>query len=523
MIGQARWRTRCGAGAAGALVALVACTNATELQPQDQGGSSEPAPTELLPTFIHRLPEMDFVVQSSNPTRDGWPTPGQEVTWRAHVRKIGGEAGPVPYAWTLDGDTLATGSVTVSAGSTATVDFPWTWTFDRHVLGFVVDPDHSIHEENEYNNTLDVYTDALSLGIWVEQRFYDFYRDHISEVSGTESSFEDWLQAHVSRLNSLFAAARYPETPDGVLDRVRLDKIAIVPDGSLGPPSSTHHPAPDDHTVDLEYSFESYLVDHLGPPTGSRAKYSPVFGYRGAFLHELGHARYLIDVYLWNLIDGWFGNRIGIEEGGAPLLGSKYLPLLGPQQILDSDTLSYVFDTPEQGLMNTNYDYVDRYSAIALNLIAHQRPLYDNFNCPANCGAYMLDLPKENVLELTDTTGAPLGGASVEIYRSGWRIPSPLDPDPTVLPDYFDDVPDFTATADATGAVAVGTNPFGIVDEHSTDIWSQEPRRHVIIRVEKDGRIGYAILESRLFNLAYWRGDTELARYPVEVKLFDPT
>ena len=94
-------------GLLGLALGLHACTGPTE---PGTGGTRPPTGRlEILPTAIQRLPEMDFVVQSSDPTRDGWPTSGQQVTWRAHVRSLGNEAEDVPYAWTLDGDTVDTG------------------------------------------------------------------------------------------------------------------------------------------------------------------------------------------------------------------------------------------------------------------------------------------------------------------------------------------------------------------------------------------------------------------------------
>lgn len=499
-------------GLLGLALGLQACTGPTE---PDTGGT--PPPTgrlEILPTVIQRLPEMDFVVQSSNPTRDGWPTSGQQVTWRAHVRSLGNEAEDVPYAWTLDGDTVDTGHISIPADSTATVDYPWTWTFGRHELSFVVDSGNTIQEENEENNTLTVYTDALSVGFWVEQSFYNLYRDHIHEAASTLSSFEDWAQFHINRMNQLFASARYAETSDGVLDRVRLDKIVVVPDGTI----NSSRPAPDDHSVDLEWGFEASEVAGLSQgPNGTG--YSPTFGYRPSLIHELGHARYLIDVYLWDLIDGFHGTKIDIQEGGQPLVGSRYMPVLTKGLNNGTDTAYTVLRTPEQGLMNTDYTRIDRYSAIALNLIAHQRPRYENVNCPTNCGQFMTDMPTENVLDLQDTAGDALAGASVRVYRSDQQPFDPFDPTPPVG-NYFDDTPDLVGTADAAGGFDVGRNPFG---EEYPGAPFPLVRRHIIVRVAYQGKVGYAIVESRIFNLAYWHGDTQVAHHPVAVKLFDPT
>ncbi len=510
------WRASVGGLAAFAAVTLVgllaACSpGARTTGPNATGG---PAPVEIFPTYIQRLPAMDFVVGSTDPTRQGWPAAGKRVTWRARVRNLGGAPVDASYAWILDGTAVDSGEVSVPADSQAAVDYSWPWTFDRHELAFVVDPHNAIQEENERNDRLLVYTDALSVGFWVERSYYDFYRDHIHEVAPALSSFEDWAQAHIDSMNHLFAAAKYSETPDGVLDRVRLDRIVVVPDGTLPGPVQ---PAPDDHSVDLEWGFTAAQVSALAHGL-SASGFSPVFAYDGSLLHELGHARYLTDVYLWDLVDGYLGTKIDIREGGAPLVGSPYLPILTVSLYNGTDTTYVVHRTPEQGLMNTDYTRLDRYSAIALNLIAHQRPRYGNVNCPLNCGEFRNDLPAQNVLDLQDQDGQPLADDSVRVYRSDTYDADPFDTTPP-LDDYFDDTPDLQGQTDGAGSFAVGRNPFG---DESPGATFPLPRRHVIVRVAGGGRIGYAVVESRLFNLAYWHGETSVAHYPVTVRMLAP-
>jgi len=68
----------------------------------------------------------------------------------------------------------------------------------------------------------------------------------------------------------MLANAIYPETPKGVRDRVRLDKITVVPDGALplvpltgidqpGAGSSTH-PNRNDRRVDMQWGFPAELL-----------------------------------------------------------------------------------------------------------------------------------------------------------------------------------------------------------------------------------------------------------------------
>ncbi|HWZ91324.1 MAG TPA: hypothetical protein VNW92_20825 [Polyangiaceae bacterium] len=78
-------------------------------------------------------------------------------------------------------------------------------------------------------------SNALSLGLWVEQSTYNYFLAHQRELSGAQSTcWDNWAQRQVAWWNAnLYAAAVFPETPQGVLDRTRLDEIVIMPDGTL--------------------------------------------------------------------------------------------------------------------------------------------------------------------------------------------------------------------------------------------------------------------------------------------------
>ena len=75
-----------------------------------------------------------------------------------------------------------------------TSDLPWTWKFERHGVGVVLDPNDVLEEESEFNNTLEVFTDALSVGFWAEESLYNFFRAELHTTSSTRNSLEDHLQ-----------------------------------------------------------------------------------------------------------------------------------------------------------------------------------------------------------------------------------------------------------------------------------------------------------------------------------------
>src|SRR5204863_8995744 len=104
-----------------------------------------------------------------------------------------------------------------------------------------------------------------AVGFWVEESFYRFMRDHQQELPGIGSaSFEDWGQRHIRKFNEMAALAVYPETPHGVLDRWRLQKVVIVPDGTLPivpvdpkDGNGSSHPNDGDRTIDLSWGFRA--------------------------------------------------------------------------------------------------------------------------------------------------------------------------------------------------------------------------------------------------------------------------
>ena len=172
-----------------------------------------------------------------------------------------------------------------------------------------------------------------------------------------------------------------------------------------------------------------------------------------------------------------------------------------------------LFRTPDQGLMNTDYTRIDRYSAAALNLIAGWRSWRGNKNPSPNVPAELVRPPRENRLTVRDAaTGVPLAGAEVRVFQG--------DPDHYLRPGvedpygkHVDAVADLTLTADAAGRVLLGENPF----DRAMRLTGSNAV--AVVRVAQEGRVGYGYLEWRAFVLAYWRGERELADHELRVDM----
>jgi hypothetical protein len=467
-----------------------------------------PPGSDLTIKYVARLPRIDYVWGSTNPQEEGWPLPGETVTWQAVINNyLDSTITGVPYRWYLDGALTASGTVDIPAGDTAAVDFPWSWTFTRHELKFVVDPDNIIPEEEEGNNELLVYTNAISAGLYVEQSVYDYFHQHQWKLAVGSNSWEDWAHRQVGIWNEMFADAIYPLSPAGVLDRIRLDKITVVSDGALplagGLP--TNNPNLNDRTVDLQWGFPATLLNGSFYANHTAVSLGNPFYYEGSLIHELGHARYLIDVYGFNIHTSVGDTTVvAIMENGEYIVATPYMPLVG----------GAVHISPFHGLMQSNYTFVDEYSTVALNLIAGHRATVGNYNAPQNIGVFLQDLPDSNQVTLKDANGNILPFANVKLYQAEGQ--------PGVwYGKHYDNIPDLELTADANGQVGLGRCPFdndGTID-HTFGISNGV----IILRVEHNGWVGYAFLEATFFNMQYWAGNTALGGYEVEVTLIPPT
>ncbi|MCX6032315.1 MAG: hypothetical protein NT169_23850 [Chloroflexi bacterium] len=249
---------------------------------------------------IERLPRYDYDVAKNQ------PAPGDTVTFQARVANRGGQAtGAFAYTWYIDEIPILSGSgVNLTPGAATVLSLPWTWQAGLHDIRLQVDPGNLIAEVSEQNNSVEDRISALAVGFWVEQSVYEWFNTHQVELGLGSVSWDDWAQRQLRIWNQMFANAITPLTLQGVLDRVRLDKVVVVPNGAL-PSCATNFPATSDRTIDLQWGFPAELVGsaaghtcgamnyYLDHPESTTVEYS--------LMHELSHARYLVDLYGMNV------------------------------------------------------------------------------------------------------------------------------------------------------------------------------------------------------------------------------
>ncbi len=463
--------------------------------------AADPTSTaDLDVAYIERTPRYDYDAAKNN------PAPGDLVTFRGHIRNTGdGTVASVGYEWRLDNAPVASGTLTnLAVDEERVVTWSWTWQVGDHWIKLVVDPNNLIAESSEVNNQVVDRTNGIIVGFWVEQSVYDYFHLYQKNLGVDSNSWDDWAQRQMGFWNQFSANAIYPTTPNGVLDRVRIDKIVVVPDGALplagGYP--TNHPDLGDKTVDLMWGFPATLLDGSMYSNHTSDSMGNPFYYEGSLLHELGHARYLIDTYgfdVHNTAHNGGYDSVQIWEGSTYVGGSSYMPYIAWGEVL--------YYNKHGKMMSGGYDEGwSEYDAGALNRIAGQRACCGNYNAPGNIGVFLNDLPANNHLRVTDEVGQPRRGANVRIYRAtsgpGWYGKT------------IDNTPDLEFTTDNAGYAHLPRNPFAAGSiQHTYGIANSI----MVLRIAHLDQIWYRFQEVTDFNIEYWRGNTQDAYYSIAV------
>jgi Leucine-rich repeat (LRR) protein len=508
-----------------------------------------------------RTPRFDYDAAKNN------PAPGDIVTFTARVANRGGQpTGVFQYTWYIDQIPIQSSSyASLNPGNLISLSLNWTWQDGPHVVRLQLDPSNTISEVSEQNNSLTDRTNGLAVGFWVEQSVYDYFNLHQVELGLGSVSWEDWAQRQLGIWNQMMADAIHPLTPQGIIDRVRLDKVTVVPDGALPDPSPSNFPDINDKTVDMMWGFtaESVWTDGFYIIAPSAQNYDP------ALLHELSHARYLLDLYgldigfgvtrlnsqvnstettlnLQNSVNDWFlptylaiegellicqqksGNfflncergaegtipraheanvlvhqaSLRLQNGqGSLVMGSQAMPVIG------YDDHVYYNRYPDD-LMSGGLSF-GSHSAYAWNRIAGKRPVCGNYNAPCNIGEYANDLPRHNVIEIHDTNGQILPNVRIELYQAkpneGWYGKLYLN------------TPDATYYTDIQGRADLGSFPFGqgpkIVHSYG------HSNANLLLKITSGENSIYRFFEVTQANETYWSGQQNIATYVFETTL----
>ncbi|NUM44844.1 MAG: hypothetical protein HUU38_09055, partial [Anaerolineales bacterium] len=254
---------------------------------------------DLNVAYIQQQPRYDYT------TTKNQHAPGDPVSFVATIANRGAQpTGEFAYAWQIDGLAVAQGThPSLQPDEMAQVTFGWVWETGPHTVSLTLDPANSLVEVSELNNEVTDRTNALAVGFWVERSVYEWFNDNQVYLGLGSVSWDDWAQRQLAHWNQMFVEAVSPLTPEGIVERVRLDKVTILEDGAY--PNCANTFWPEDKTVDLVWGF---ISESVGVPSGHTCSTLNFYQIYPQFqvlelplLHEMTHARYLIDLYGLNL------------------------------------------------------------------------------------------------------------------------------------------------------------------------------------------------------------------------------
>lgn len=481
--------------------------------------TDEPTPKhpDIGISHIQRLPRVDFIENSTNPTRDGWPTVDQTITWAGIVKNYSMQSySKVKYEWLKNGTLLESGQFDLQSNGEAQIALQQKWSFERDALKLIIDPDQELQTDFIFNNGLEVFTNGLGVGFYVEETFYNHHLQHEKLMTANLYSFDDWIQKQMMTFNTILQSA-------GVNDRVRIDNITIVQDGKLPLNKMAYDiddptgvidralslPNLDDRSVDFQWGFPSRLLQEL-----EQSKLE--FISTDYLLHEMCHARYLPDNYGFSLYHNVNNSRIDIQENGNSIVGSYFT---ASPTSFNGQSGFKVYTTKENDLMAhieaTPKLFLGKYSSQILNFLSGQRAVTGNWNSPPDRAKIINLIPDKNFLTIKTREDEPCADCKVWVYQSS--RPG-INSSKATYAYLFDNIPDQQLITDASGVVDVGSELFGKKGAlvHELDY----SNALVILRIESPlKKVGYGILQVSDFNIEYMKGNTTYATYEMPVSL----
>ena len=272
---------------------------------------------------------------------------------------------------------------------------------------------------------------ALTFFFVIGSNTYKGFSDNLNLVD--TFSFEDWAQYHVHGMNWLFMTSIWPTAPDGILERVRIDKIVVYDGYSV--------PKPEDATPEQEKKWagdkgtwekkqevkwdrvrrhnndpdEPIMFNgnwHFGDSADEERVAAWAMGHDWGLPHELGHQLGLVDLYWMNhqLQDVLVKNKDGNYQN-----------------------VMHFYPWPAQ-MMHWHGPHA--FSEISAGYLNNTRGRPRGF-----FGDYYYQIPKKNFVSVHSNTGKPLEGVQVTLYQrwvdptntfivGDWKCPWAYGPDP---------------------------------------------------------------------------------------------
>jgi hypothetical protein len=428
-------------------------------------------------TYIDILPHYQYSDLKNN------HAVGDRVTFEAHVKLYGSPGQSAGYRWYLDGLVLGEGSLFLQPGRDNTLSTDWVWDGLCHEIMIRLDPENVLAEESEENNIRYDFTTGLIVGIAVERGLVEAFPEFQRDLGIESLSFEDWYQRQLKIWNLILMEKAGELKSDRLLDikdRVR-GVLSYHEDGSLR-----------NCNCPLIWKDVDMLWGKLTTEIDSYRQEKWKWFYEGSLPHELSHARYIPDLYIYDLRAE---DVHIIDDSGTPVTETGYMPPF-------SWSLAY---TNKNGGMMCG-DFVGRYclfDAYLLNKVAGQRALGCNTNgcCAHDTDWDLADYPDRMALKILHLDGSPWEGARLDVYKREGHY----------FNVYVDNTVDYSLITDAEGKALLPSSVF-----------TKSSYAFVLkITSPDEKRREYRLVENTDFHMAFWRGLTEEYEHTIRTE-FDP-
>lgn len=396
-----------------------------------------------------KLQDGVYVLEGAAPPASALPAAGAKVTFRVHVLNGGAvKSGAAECILTVGGAQISKTPVAALApGESKVIEASWNWKADQTVRA-EIKPVEQFEEIAVWNNTREEPCDAVGVTVLVNSELYEKIRS-IRNLVDT-FTIEDWIRYHLQVFNGLLAASVYPTSPQGVLERVRCDRI-IVFEGGV-----------EDYLVDAERKGESpgavrLLLDQ--PPPGVRGLVDAATQVDWRMLQDLGRQLGLVD---------WSAADTRLEQCMVRKSESGYWQL------------QHLFPYRNTLMCSPGGFRLSEVDAAWLNA-SRGRPRGIR-------GELLYQLPSKINLRILGNTGAPLSGVDVD----GFQLMSSGEAAGTIAGAGGND-PLFTITTDENGLAALPAQEV----EPTKTAGGQELKSNPFGRIAADGSNGLLLLRVR--------------------------
>jgi hypothetical protein len=342
------------------------------------------------------VPVMDHAL---NDVSKKWPSNGEEMTYIAHVKNVGGTVSEgftgQAYADEKPLGTPQQGQV-LQPGQEASFSFraPYKSSPVDHRLSPLT---FAVTANDGRRSGLEIQQDALSLGVFVEKGFYD-----------KAPGFERWLQSQISLLNNVyFPYSRFSFAKDGVVERLRIDHLEVVPNDTLKTgslPLALH-----DLSYDAAITFSG--ADAADLADVGKACDKPLLR---RILRSLGVTDFSPETFATDDTRLRVVAKEGVISRG---LEDLYPGLTGSGDTRDDSPLPSTYSLPyqpmsDEGLAQVNLEPTDLLSATDVSAFNTDIGKRRGFS-----GDYLYDTPVASLLYVYDYNGYPVPKAKLTFYQ----------------------------------------------------------------------------------------------------------